>query len=53
MPLFDVALLSGTVFCGESRMTLIMAEDEVLSVAIARNAHSIDILDVPGSHHGL
>ena len=35
MPLFDDALLSGTVFCGESRMTLIMAEDEVLSVAIA------------------
>jgi hypothetical protein len=34
-PYLLLRFVSGTVFCGELRMTLIMAEDEVLSVAIA------------------
>ncbi len=35
MPLFAVSLCVGTSFVGSSPMTLIMAEDEVLSAAIA------------------
>jgi hypothetical protein len=35
MPLFAVAFVSGHLLWGSSPMTLIMAEDEVLSTAIA------------------